>query len=200
MVVDLMEVIDDPVNDVLFSAGPMPTVGSESGSHPLTQEQEAVMNVAHADLHQRQWIEERAKDWAIRTYGPRNIIQQDGMILGGNHPYKGHMCFTQTIKPTFLTVYINGATPPLQRVAYSNISLLRHQFRFTLNGTEVNPKLTVKCMEKFVKFKPPPPRPHTPSPGPSLPLTDAERNDFHRAHNYSGEMNSFQLWTMCLNF
>jgi hypothetical protein len=168
MVVDLMEVIDNPVNDVLFSAGLMPIVGSKSSSHPLTQEQEVVMNMAHADLCQQQWIEECAKNWAICTYGPCNIVQQDGMILRGNHPYKGHMCFTQTIKPMFLTVYINSATPLLQRVTYSNVSLLRHQFCFTLNGTEVNPKLAIKCMEKFVKFKPPPPHPHTPSLGPSL--------------------------------
>jgi predicted homoserine dehydrogenase-like protein len=61
-----MEVIDDnPVNDVLFSATPMPTVGYESGLQALTQEQEVVLTAAHADLRQRQWLEEHAKDWAV---------------------------------------------------------------------------------------------------------------------------------------
>jgi hypothetical protein len=200
MVVNPMEVIDDPVS---FYAAPMPTVGSESGSHPLTQEQEAVLAAAHTDLCQRQWLEERDKDWAMRTYGSRNIVEQDGMILGGSHPYKGRMCFTKSIEPTFLVIYVNGATPPLQRVAYSNIALLRHQFRFMLDGTEVNPKLAADCMAKFGTLACPS-HPRTPSPGPSLPLTDAERNDLHgdthhKVHNYSGETMSFATVNDVLN-
>jgi hypothetical protein len=197
MFVNPMEVIDDHVS---FYAAPLPTVGSESGSHPLTEEQEAVLAVAHTELRERQWLEERNKDWAIRTYGPRNIVEQDGMILSGSHPHKGRVCFTKSIEPTFLVVYVNDATPPLQRVAYSNIALLRHQFRFTLDGTEINPKLAADCMAKFVTLTRPP-RPRTPSPGPSLPLTDAERNDIHgdshrKVHNYSGEMNILQVLMM----
>jgi hypothetical protein len=114
LVIDLMQVIDDPINDVSFSMAPMPTVGSESGLQHLTQEQEVVLTAAHIDLRQRQWLEERAKDWAMQTYGPRTIVEQDGMILGGNHPYKGHLCITKSIESTFLVVHIDGVVPALQ--------------------------------------------------------------------------------------
>jgi hypothetical protein len=160
-----MQVIDNPINDVSFSAAPMPTIGSESGLQCLIQEQEVVLTAAHVDLRQRQWLEEHAKDWAVQTYGPHNIVEQDSMILGGNHPYKGHLCFTKSIESIFLVIHIDGVIPALQRVAYSNISLLRHQFHFTLDGTEVNLRLAADCMAKFAKLRPPS-RPRTHLQGP----------------------------------